>query len=117
MATLTVVDASAEDGAAVSLVAADVAGDEFTWGDDTHLLVENNDASSMTVTLTAQSTSADVKNFGTMTRGNIVATVAAGETRLIPAPPAAFKDSQSPRRVQVTYSSVTSVTVAAVQTK
>ena len=114
MATLTVSDLSSETGGALALVAAAAGGDQFAWSDDTWLVVENAGAGAVNVTLTAQSTSADVKNFGTMTRGNIVVAVANDSVpHLVPPPPAAFKDSQSPRMVQVTYSDATSVSVGA----
>ena len=112
MATLAVNDASAEGGAAITAVAADVAGDEFSWGENTHFEVENGGGSPVTVTLTAQATTSNVKNFGNMSRADVAESVAAGEVRRIPAPPRAFRDATG--NVQVTYSAVTSVTVAAV---
>ena len=114
MATLAVSDLSSETGGALALVAAAAGGDEFAWSEDTWLVVENGGGGAVNVTLAAQSTTADVKNFGTMSRGNIVIAVANDSIpHLIPPPPAAFKDSQSPRMVQVAYSDATSVTVGA----
>ncbi len=114
MATLSVSDLSAEAGGALALVSAAAGGDEFQWGKDTWFVVENGGAGAVNVTLTAQSTSADVKNFGTMSRGNIIAVVANDSIpHLIPPPPAAFRDSQNPRMVQVSYSDATSVTAGA----
>ena len=114
MATLTVSDLSSETGGALALVAAGAGGDQFAWSEGTWLVIQNGGAGAVNVTLTAQTTSADIKNFGTMSRANIVVAVANDSIpHLIPPPPAAFKGSQSPRMVQVTYSDVTSVTAGA----
>ena len=116
MATLAVSDLSAEAGGPLSLVAAAAGGDQFAWSEGTWLVVQNGGAGAVNVTLTAQATTADVKNFGTMSRANIVVAVANDSVpHLVPPPPAAFKDSQSPRMVQVTYSDATGVTVGAFQ--
>jgi len=93
-------------GLAPSMVAADVAGDEFGNGGRAYLHVNNGGASQITVTVD----SVKPCNYGE--DHDITVDVPAGEERLIgPFEPRRFNNSSG--RVAVTYSDVTSVTVGA----
>lgn len=113
MATLTVQDITSA-GLNPSLVAADVAGDTFdqtSSRERVFLYVDNGDASSMTVTVTAENTSKEVSNWGSLTASDVSVAVPAGEFRLIgPFPSGPYTDTPA-----ITYSSVTSVTVGAIR--
>lgn len=115
MATLTVQPIS-EAGAALSYAAAASGGDVFVNADDrTFLHVKNGGGSSVTVTITAQTTSATVPGLGIVTKANRTVAVPSGEDRLIgPLPHKAFNNPAN-SQVSVGYSAVTSVTVAAVR--
>lgn len=107
MATLTVQESS-PSGLVVSLAAADVAGDEFANAGKTYLDVHNASGGSITVTIVGQK----VCNQGFLHDGG--GSVADGVTkRFGPFPVDRFNDADN--LVQVTYSAVTSVTVAAVK--
>lgn len=115
MAALTVQDIS---GSGLEPAYTAAAGGGDTIADDgterTFLHVENGGASEITVTVTAQSSSLHVEGYGTLARANLSVAVPAGEGRMIgPFPPNAFKDSSG--NVAVSYSDVTSVTVAALR--
>lgn len=87
-------------------VPAAAGGDSFPVDDDTVLHVFNGGGASINVTLVSQA----VAEPG-IAAANIVVPVAAGARRNIRVRPSArFRDSN--RRCQVTYSAVTSVTVA-----
>lgn len=110
--TIAVVD---EDGVDPGFVAANGGGDEFANDGATLLLVNNQDASAKTVTITAQTTTDVDAQLGKLTKSNRIVNVPAGEIRVIgPLPSKAFNDVNG--RAQVSYSAVTSVTVAAVRT-
>ena len=112
MAELTVQE-TAEDGG-ITFGAADSNGDEFVNDGRTLLAVKNGGGSSVTVTVTAQNTSTRVKHWGDITKANGGAAVAAGGIDLFgPFPSRPFNDADG--KVQVTYSGVTSVEVAAVK--
>lgn len=89
-------------GSAIAFAAASAGGDVFVNDGSVRLLVKNADSSSKTVT---------VDSTGLCSMGfdhNLVIVVAAGDTEVIgPFPVARFG-----RSVAVTYSAVTSVTVA-----
>lgn len=113
MATLSVTDV-VEAGVTLTLAAAAGGGDVFANDNDnrTFLAVANASGSSITVTVTAQDASENVPGFGTVTKANGGGSVANGATKLFgPFPAAAFNNSSG--QVAVTYSSATSVTVAA----
>lgn len=83
---------------------------------DVFLHAKNADAATTTITITAQSTSKKIAGYGSMTKANAVIAIPAGEDRMIgPFPPEAFNDAAG--KVEVTYSSVTSLTVAAIQSE
>lgn len=111
MATLTV-QTPGEDGG-LTMAAADVSGDVYpNAGGDVYFICENADASSTTVTVTAQITSTSKDGFGPVTKGNGGGSVAAGAIEVFgPFPSSAFNNASG--QVAVTYSSVTSLTVAA----
>lgn len=109
MATLTVSEIVI-GGIDESLAAADVAGDEFTLdnGKSHFIVINNGDVSSMNVT---------VKTYGEIdgapTEDRVVA-VGAGERKMVgPFPKRTYGDANG--KVQLTYSSVTSLTVGAFQ--
>ncbi|MCW2242260.1 hypothetical protein [Azospirillum canadense] len=114
MATLSVQSIS-EVGAALTYAAAAAGGDAFPNADDrTFLHVKNGGGSSVTVTITAQTTTATVPGLGVMTKANRTVAIPAGDDRLIgPFPQKAFNNSSN--QVAVGYSAVTSVSVAVVR--
>ena len=78
----------------------------------TMLHVKNGSAGSITVTVTAQSTSVVTGTHGTATVSNVAIAIAAGSERLIgPFPKQAFNNST--KQLAITYSGVTSLTIAA----
>lgn len=107
MATLTPQKADF-DGLAPVFAAADVAGDEFPWAQQTVLYVKNGDASPHTVTIASQYTARPG-----LTPTDVEVVVAAGEEAVIgDLTRDGFRDANG--NVQVTYDAVTSVTVAAI---
>lgn len=112
MATLTVQSVT-ESGLDGSYSAAAGAGDTFvndTTG-RTFLHVKNGDASSHTVTVTPVITSRSIEGFGTLTKSGVSVAIPAGEDRFIgPFPYTAYGADPD-----ITYSAVTSVTVAAIK--
>ncbi|CAO3428687.1 hypothetical protein [Azospirillum argentinense] len=115
MALLTV-QAISEAGAALTYAAAASGGDTFVNADDrTFLHVKNGSASSVNVTVTAQTTSTNVPGFGPVTKANQVVAVPANGDRLIgPLPTKAFNNPAN-SQVSVSYSATTTVTVAVVR--
>jgi hypothetical protein len=118
MALLAVTEVS-EAAAGVDLDAVDVAanagGDSYPNDDDTFLYINNQDASPKTVTITAQRTAVRKEGFGELTIASIAVVVPATSRRLIKVPIGSYSDASG--RVQLTYSAVTSVTVAALRAK
>ncbi len=114
MAALTI-QTVAEAGLNPSYAAAASGGDTAkNEAGDTFLHVKNGDASAHTVTVTAQRTSQTVQGMGAMTKANVQVSVpASGERMIGPFAPLAFNDANND--IAITYSSVTSVTVAAVK--
>ncbi len=114
MAALTI-QTIAEAGLDASYAAAASGGDSARNDNgDVFLHVKNGDASSHTVTVTAQRTSATVPGMGTTTKSNVAVAVPAGAERMIgPFAPLAFNDSSND--VAITYDDVTSVTIAALK--
>ena len=115
MAVLTIQEGTAAAGLNPTLAASDAAGDSFVNDGNTVFVVENSNAATRTLTVTAQVTTTDKAGFGrTLTVPNQVATIAATTGRTILGPfPKAYEDANG--RVTVTYSAVTNVTVAAVR--
>jgi len=107
MAVLTV-QRITQDGVTPSFVSADVGGDEFANGGRTFFYVKNGGASQITVTVD----SVKQCNFGF--DHDLTVDIPAGEERIIgPFDPGRFNNSSA--RVAVSYSDVTSVTVAALE--
>lgn len=95
-------------GTAVTMAAATSGGDTLTPSDHTHLRVKNGGGSPINVTVAGQG----VCNQG-FTHDLVVAVAAGAEEDIGPIGPARFARS-SDGQAAVTYSGVTSVTVAAV---
>lgn len=91
-----------------ALVAATSGGDDCQTGNGVFLAVKNADASSKTVTLATPQTV-----DGDLAVADRAVTVAAGKTELIPVTDR-YRDP-STGRAAVTYSAVTSVTVAVIR--
>lgn len=105
MANLTLQDVTTA-GLAPSFTAASASGDTFANNERTVLYVKNGGASNVTVTFVAQKNC----NFGF--KHDLTVTVPAkGELLIGPLPRDRFNDEQG--LVHITYSDVTSVTVAA----
>lgn len=103
MATLTVTD-TAVDGVELALTAAAGGGDEFANSGEVFFVMQNDDASSTTVTFVTQGT------VQSLAVADVAVTVPAGELHVAgPFNKSLFNDANG--RVQVTYSSVTSLTV------
>lgn len=100
-------------GIAHTTAAAAVGGDVVDNSDGkTFLLVTNGGGSSINVTVTAQVASLNTATHGTLTVSSNVVAVAAGATKLIgPFPKQAYNNSS--KQLAITYSGVTTVTVAA----
>ncbi len=106
MATLTVVSAVVT-GAVYTPVAAAAGGDVFPNDGNTRLLVINGGGGSINVVATPQNT------VNGLTLSAVTVAVAAGASKVIgPFPPQYFNNSSG--QVVLTYSGVTSVTVAVI---
>lgn len=102
-----------EAGVDLTLSTAAGGGDQFTNTGKELLVILNGDASSKTVTVTAQQTSATVSSLGLMAKEDQSVVVAAGGIGVIgPFPTQSFNDANN--YAQVTYSAVTSVEVAVI---
>jgi hypothetical protein len=116
MALLTVTEVGQveinPDGVAIAAAAG---GDSYPNDDDTFLFINNQDASSKTVTLVAQRTAIKKEGFGELTIASIAVVVPTLSRRLIKVPIGSYSDASG--RVQLTYSAVTSVTVAALRAR
>ena len=111
MATLTAQKIT-DAGVIATMSSAAGGGDEFSNSGLEFLFVQNEHAStSYNVTVTAQVQSVHHQTFGTVSKSNIVRSVAAGAEAFIgPFRQAAFNDSNN--KVQITYSGVTTLNVA-----
>lgn len=94
-------------GTALAFVAADPAGDRFPAGEHAALLVKNDSAAAVTVTIAVPGTT----KYG-QPLPDVTATVAASTTRVIGPFPLDLRDTDG--SVHVTYSAATSVSVAAI---
>lgn len=106
MATLTVTQLTL-DGVDPGYVAADAGGDEFPVDTRTIFTIRNGDASPITVTIASQLAAVP----GLAPDDAEVTVPATDEREVVFQPAKPFADANS--LVQVTYSAVTSVTVAA----
>jgi len=106
--TLTGIDLDGVDAAA------DIGGDTFPNDGETFFYINNADASPMNVTFASMRASAAVPGFGSLLSGNAVVAVGATTEMLIgPFPVTRFNNGAG--QVQVTYDSITTLTVAAVR--
>ncbi len=111
MATLTVQTIS-ESGKSASYASADGSGDVVANNGKLFLHIKNGSGGSITTTITAQTTSVDSGTYGTLTKADAsIAIGASGEAFIGPFHPLAFNDSSS--QIEITYSAVTSLTIAA----
>jgi len=112
MADITVVSPS-PSGVNPSAASASAGGDAvLNQRGRTLIRVANGSGSSINVTIAAQSTSRPADStWPAMTLGNGVIAVPAGQARVIGPFPTAYNDSNG--KVQITYSSATSVTIEA----
>ena len=92
---------------------ADATGDEFTNSGIEFVHVKNGHATATyVVTITAQVTNIHHQQFGTVTKANITKSVTPGQDVFIgPFKQSAFNDGNN--NVQITYSAVTTLSVAA----
>ncbi len=111
MAELTVQQIS-EDGGAATYVSAAGGGDTADNNGNMFLHIKNGSGSEITVTITALTTSVDSGMYGDLTKANAsIAIAASGEAFIGGFAPAAFNDGNS--EIAITYSGVTSLTIAA----
>lgn len=114
MATLNPI-APALNGATMTPASASAGGDQFANPRGTGVLyVKNGSGASINVTIPAQVTTRPADGpYPAQTVGNLVVAVPASGERLIGPIPSAYNDGNG--NTQITYSSATSVTVAAIQ--
>ena len=111
MAELTIQQIT-EAGGSVTYSAAAGGGDTADNGGSTFLHIKNGGGSEVTVTITAQTTSVESSIFGDLTKANAsIAIAGSGEAFIGPFKPSAFNNSDN--EIAITYSGVTSVTIAA----
>ena len=101
-----------EAGGAVTYASASGSGDTADNSGSTFLHIKNGSESSITVTITAEVTTVENTIYGDLTKANAsIAVAATGEAFIGPFKPAAFNDSDA--EIAITYSAVTSLTIAA----
>ena len=101
-----------EAGGSVTYSAAAGGGDTADNGGSTFLNIKNGGVGEITVTITAQTTSVDSSIYGDLTKANAsIAVAASGEAFIGPFKPSAFNNADG--EGAITYSGVTSVTIAA----
>ena len=112
MAELTVQQIT-ETGGAATYVAAAGGGDTADNNGHLFLHIKNSGAEeSITATITALTTTVDSGMYGDLTKANaIIAVAASGEAFIGGFAPAAFNDGNG--EIAITYSGVTSLTIAA----
>jgi hypothetical protein len=111
MAELTIQQIT-EAGGSVTYSAAGGDGDTADNGGSTFLHIKNGGESSITATITAKTTSVENSIYGDLTKTNAsIAIEPAAEAFIGPFKPAAFNDGNG--EITITYSGVTSVTIAA----
>ena len=101
-----------EAGVVVTYGAATVDGDVVDNEGTVFLHLKNGGGSEMTVTITAQTTSVDSPLYGALTKANASKAIAAsGEAFIGPFQINAYNNTDE--QIAITYSGVTSVTIAA----
>jgi hypothetical protein len=114
MATLTVQTIDISAGVAPTYASADVAGDQYENDGKTYLHLKNGSGGSITATVAVQQSTIQSGTFGLVAPAARAFTVGAGAERIIPfLSPAVYNNSSN--RVAVTYSGVSSLTVAAIK--
>ena len=110
MATLTAQKIT-DLGVVETLSSATSGGDSFVNSGVEFLHVQNDHSGPLIVTITAQVTNIHHQTFGSVTKKNIVYTIAADNSVFIgPFKQSAFNDAN--HKVQITYNAVTSLKVA-----
>lgn len=109
MATLTTKKAAIA-GTVATPVAANGGGDKIDGGPNVALIVTNGDSTSTNVTIAVPGND----RYG-QARPDVVVAVAAGVTKLIGPLDVDLEDKATDRLVAITYSKVTSLTVAALE--
>ncbi|MGL5934601.1 MAG: hypothetical protein ACRCZI_03145 [Cetobacterium sp.] len=117
MADLTVQNTSAEAGTVPTFAACSAGGDKFVWDSNAYIIIRNADAASKTVTVTPATTSFNDAQQGTLTKAPIALVIAAGGIGIIPPLPIPFRNSADLNKVAITYSAITSVTIAICKNK
>ena len=115
MAQLTVIALNEGNGTDIIYTAAATGGDTFAWSGNTLFQVVNSGASSIDVTIAPAISNYTQQGIGELSKATIQHSVAAGGTATLDTRSRAFLGGGG--QVQVTYSDVTSVTVAATQHK
>ena len=101
-----------EAGTTATYSSAEAGGDTVDNSGSTFLHIKNGGESEITATITAQTTSVSSEIYGTLTKANAsIAIAASGEAFIGPFKISAFNDGNS--EIAITYTSVTSVTIAA----
>lgn len=112
MAVLTVQNAA--EGGGKTFASAAGGGDSFANTGKVLLVINNESGGAITVTATAQNTSTTKTDYGAVTKADAVQSVEATSVDIMgPFPQGAFNDSNG--RVVITYSGVTSLSVAAIK--
>ena len=111
MAELTLYQIT-EAGSAVTYASATAEGDTVDNGGSTFLHIKNGNASTRTVTITAQTTSVDSSIYGDLTKANASIVVGAGAESVIgPFKTSSFNNADG--EIAITYSAVTDLTIVA----
>ena len=111
MAELTIQQIT-EAGGSVTYSAAAGGGDTADNGGSTFLNIKNGGGSEVTVTITAQTTSVESSIYGDLTKANASIAIESGAEAFIgPFKPSSFNNTDG--EIAITYSGVTSVTIAA----
>ncbi len=112
MAELTLQQISETGGAATYVAATSGDGDTADNNGNMFLHIKNGGGGAITATITALTTSVDSGMYGDLTKANATIEVASeGEAFIGGFAPAAFNDGNG--EIAITYSGVTSVTIAA----
>ena len=115
MATLTI-QSIVEAGLTANYTSAAGGGDVVPNDGTIFLHVKNGGGTSVTVTVTAQTTTTTDPSLGAVTKSNVAKAIAAGAEAFIgPLKKQAFNNSQG--QIAITYSGVTSLTIAALRTQ
>ena len=115
MAEITI-DTIEVTGAAITLTAANAGGDYIlnpAGTGEVFFIVDNQDASSTDVTVTAPAATISVAGYGTLWVNDIVHSVGAGEAHYMFKAPNRRVYNDSNDQVNLTYTSVTSLTIGA----